>query len=115
MLTWIKLRVDMTAPKEIVIKQRTIAVDLDGTLVLSDMLVESLFLFLQLHPLRIFAVLAWLISGKAILKRRLADAAVPDPVRLPYNLDLLAWLEQQRGKGARLVLATASDQRIAEA
>jgi 4-hydroxybenzoate polyprenyltransferase len=98
-----------------VIKQRTIVVDLDGTLVLSDMLVESLFLFLQLHPLRIFAVLAWLISGKAMLKRRLADVAVPDPVQLPYNLDLLAWLEQQRGRGARLILATASDQRIAQA
>lgn len=94
-------------------KNRTVVVDLDGTLVNTDMLVENLFLFLRLHPLRIFEAIAWLFRGKAYFKRRLADAVVPDVTRLPYNKELLYWLEQQRTAGARLILATASDLRIA--
>ena len=92
---------------------RTVVVDLDGTLVNTDMLVENLFLFLGLHPLRILEVILWLFSGKAHFKRCLADAVVPDVARLPYNKELLAWLEQQRTEGASLILATASDLRIA--
>jgi hypothetical protein len=75
----------------VIIKKRTIIVDLDGTLVNTDMLVENLFLFLRLHPLRIFEVIAWLFKGKAHFKRYLADAVVPDVSRLPYNKDLLAF------------------------
>ena len=94
---------------------RTIVVDLDGTLVHSDMLVENLFLFLRLHPLRVFKLFFWLLHGKANFKHRLADAVLPGVSDLPYNNTLLAWLEQQRSTGASLVLATASDIRIAKA
>lgn len=92
---------------------RNIVVDLDGTLVNSDMLVENLFLFLRLHPLRFFSLLLWLFKGKAFFKRSLADAIVPDAHALPYNKPLLSWLQQQHEAGHRLVLATASDLRIA--
>lgn len=91
-----------------------IVIDLDGTLVNSNMLMENLFLFLRLFPLRVFHVLLWLLKGKAHLRRRLADAVLPDVSALPYNQGLMAWLETQRARGHRLVLATASDQRIAE-
>ena len=93
--------------------RRILVVDLDGTLVHTDMLVENLFLFLRLHPLRIFEVIAWLMKGKAHFKRRLADAVLPEVELLPYNQPLLVWLKQQRTAGAMLVLATASDLRIA--
>ena len=92
---------------------RIIAVDLDGTLVHTDLLVENLFLFLRLFPLRILEVIAWLFKGKAHFKRRLADIVLPDVKSLPYNMELLDWLKQQKSNGARLVLATASDARIA--
>lgn len=92
---------------------RIIVVDLDGTLVLSDMLVENLFLFIRLYPLRFFEIFTWLLQGKAHFKRRLADAVMPEVARLPYNRALLVWLEQQRAEGTRLVLATACDMRIA--
>ena len=94
---------------------RTIVVDLDGTLINSDMLMENLFLFLRLHPLRFFEPFAWLIGGKAHFKRRLADAVLPGVCDLPYNKALLAWLVQCKEAGATLVLATASDKRIANA
>lgn len=94
-------------------QNREIAVDLDGTLVNSDLLVENLFLFLRLYPLRVFEVLLWLFKGKAYFKRRLAETVMPDASRLPYNTDLLHWLAEQKSKGARLILATASHTRIA--
>jgi 4-hydroxybenzoate polyprenyltransferase len=92
---------------------KVIAVDLDGTLVHTDLLVENLFLFLRLFPLRILEVISWLLSGKVHFKNRLADAILPDVSRLPYNIDLLVWLKQQRSDGALIVLATASNARIA--
>lgn len=94
---------------------RTIVVDLDGTLVNSDMLVENLFLFLRLYPMWVFSLFFWLLGGKAYFKRRLADVVLPSVVDLPYNNPLLAWLNQQREAGHKLVLATASDIRIARA
>lgn len=54
-------------------------------------------------------------GGKAQFKRRLADAVLPSVDDLPYNKPLLAWLRQQREAGFKLVLATASDIRIARA
>ncbi|MDT8282954.1 MAG: UbiA family prenyltransferase [Gammaproteobacteria bacterium] len=93
---------------------RTIVVDLDGTLVHSDMLVENLFLFLRHNPLRIFELVLWLFWGKAHFKHKLADAILPEVHSLPYNKPLIDWLAQQRSEGARLVLATASDSRIAQ-
>lgn len=92
-----------------------VVVDLDGTLVNSDMLVENLFLFLRLHPVRVFELFFWLLRGKAYFKRRLADVVVPGVADLPYNRPLLEWLRQRKASGAVLVLATASDQRIADA
>lgn len=92
---------------------QTLVVDLDGTLTLSDMLVENLFLFLRLHPFRIFGVLVWLFRGKAYFKMRLADEVLPDVSNLPYNQRLIEWLQMRRESGAWIVLATASDSRIA--
>lgn len=94
---------------------RNLVVDLDGTLVNSDMLVENLFLFLRHYPLRVFSLFFWLLRGKAYFKRMLVDAVLPGVDSLPYNKPLLTWLRQQREFGARLVLATASDKRIAQA
>jgi 4-hydroxybenzoate polyprenyltransferase len=93
--------------------KRTIVVDLDGTLIFTDMLVENLFLFLKHHPLKIFSVLRWFFMGKVTLKTRLADAQLPNPAELPYNQELIRWLLERRREGCLLVLATASDQRIA--
>jgi 4-hydroxybenzoate polyprenyltransferase/phosphoserine phosphatase len=93
---------------------KIIAVDLDGTLVNSDMLIENIFLFLRHYPLRIFELIVWLLRGKAFFKRSLANAILPDVYALPYNRPLIDWLERQRSAGHSLVLATASDLRLAQ-
>jgi 4-hydroxybenzoate polyprenyltransferase and related prenyltransferases len=94
---------------------RTIVVDMDGTLVNTDTLVENLFLALRLYPLRLFQIIVWLFGGKAYFKKCLAELVLPDATLLPYNNGLLAWLKQQQADGARLVLATAADIRLAKA
>jgi 4-hydroxybenzoate polyprenyltransferase len=90
-------------------------VDLDGTLVNSDTLVESAVLLVKSNPLCLFAMVLWLFSGKANLKEQIASRTRLKVEALPYNLPVLDWLRNQREAGRRLVLVTASNYRIAEA
>jgi 4-hydroxybenzoate polyprenyltransferase/phosphoserine phosphatase len=90
-------------------------VDLDGTLIHTDMLHESALRVLRDKPLETLRIPFWLAAGKAVLKQRLADSTKFDPVSLPYNLELLDWLKQQRAAGRTLILCTASDLTIASA
>ncbi len=91
-----------------------LVVDLDGTLVRTDLLLESLFVLAKRNPLRLLQVPLWLARGKAFLKRRLAELAMPDIAVLPYREPLLERLEAERRSGRPLVLATAADQALAD-
>nr|WP_315429379.1 UbiA family prenyltransferase [uncultured Albidiferax sp.] len=94
---------------------RIIAVDLDGTLIRTDMLIESIFLLLRTLPHKFFESILWLIKGKAYFKNKVADNVTPSAATLPYNVNLLFWLNEQKASGASLILATASDSRLAHA
>jgi beta-phosphoglucomutase-like phosphatase (HAD superfamily) len=98
------------------IRSKPIVVDLDGTLIRSDVLVESGFAFLKSTPHRFIEPLRWLAGGgKPALKSRLAEHAHIDVTVLPYNPQVLAWLKAERAAGRSLVLATASHERFANA
>lgn len=88
-------------------------VDLDGTLIHTDLLHESALLLLKDRPLETFKIPFLLSKGKALLKRHLAAHADLDPKTLPYNLELIEWLGQQKSEGRKLILCTASDHSIA--
>ena len=90
-----------------------LCVDLDGTLIRSDLLWESLFAFIGHRPEKFMLVFVWLLKGKAHLKRKLAENAELNIAYLPYNAPFLNWLVEQRAEGRRLVLATASDEILA--
>jgi 4-hydroxybenzoate polyprenyltransferase/phosphoserine phosphatase len=93
---------------------KPIVVDLDGTLIRSDVLVESGFAFLKSSPLHFYEPLGWLArGGKAALKSRLAEKANIDLTVLPYDGQLIEWLREARAAGRTLVLATASHERFA--
>jgi phosphoserine phosphatase len=92
-----------------------LCVDLDGTLVNTDTLVESFVAALTCRPGVVLHMPGWLMRGKAVLKAELAGRAALDAAHLPYNAPLRAWLEREKARGRRLVLATAADHRIAEA
>ena len=89
-----------------------LCVDLDGTLIRSDLLVESALALLAHRPLAIFSMLGWLLRGKAHLKRQIAQRVELDPSALPYNKELLTWVGEQRAV-RHVVLCTASDMKLA--
>ena len=96
------------APDESVARPRALCVDLDGTLLDTDLLYESLLVLLARNPLYLFLLPFWLLQGKAALKRQIAARATIDPCHLPYNPKVLQLLRDtpQRPR----VLCTASDQ-----
>ncbi|WP_233862554.1 UbiA family prenyltransferase [Paraburkholderia adhaesiva] len=97
-------------------RSRPLVVDLDGTLLRSDVLIECVWAFLKSSPLRCWQLLVWLLrGGKAGLKARLAAATDLDVTGLPYDASLLAQLAAERAAGRALVLATATHQRYAQA
>lgn len=91
-----------------------LVVDLDGTLVHSDMLHESALRLFRDKPFETLRIPFLLAKGKAFLKKHLAARTAFAADSLPYNQELLAWLHQQRAEGRRLVLCTASDRLIAD-
>jgi len=91
-----------------------LVVDLDGTLIKTDLLAETASAFLIEQPWKVLMLPGWLLSGRAILKARLAESTGVDVATLPYNEELLAWLRAEQQRGRRLVLATASHHTLAE-
>lgn len=91
-----------------------LAVDLDGTLIRTDMLWESLAHWLRRNPFAIFQILFWWVWGRALLKQKLAERVRIEPADLPYNEEFLAWLRREKKAGRKLVLATASDLKLAQ-
>jgi 4-hydroxybenzoate polyprenyltransferase/phosphoserine phosphatase len=89
-----------------------LCIDLDGTLIRSDLLVESMFALIARNPLTVFAILAWLFRGKAYLKQQIARHVELDVSTLPYNRDVLAWVREQQ-KLRPVILCTASDRKLA--
>jgi 4-hydroxybenzoate polyprenyltransferase len=92
-----------------------LVVDLDGTLTRTDLLVETLFLFLAARPLGIPRLLSWLALGRARFKERLAGATELDVAALPFDPDCLALIGEARRAGRRVILASAADQRLVDA
>ena len=92
-----------------------ICVDLDGTLVATNTLWESLLKVGLHHPLSLFPLIAALFQGKTRFKEVMAGIAIPNVKCLPYRQELLEYLRAQKASGRRLVLATAAHQSIANA
>ena len=90
-----------------------LCVDLDGTLVRTDTLVETALSCLFRNPLALFRLPSWLAAGRAVLKQELAARARIDVALLPYNENLINFLRQEKAGGRKIVLATAADKQIA--
>jgi 4-hydroxybenzoate polyprenyltransferase len=100
-----------TAPAAL---ERPLCVDLDGTLVKSDTLVDSLLLLVRSRPLDALKTPLWALRGKAHLKREVTARVTLDVEHLPYNRPLLEYLMAQRGDGRKLYLATGADAGLAD-
>lgn len=92
-----------------------LVIDLDGTLCRTDTLHEQLFSLLTKTPLMLRHIPKWLIGGKALFKQMVARHGIVDPTALPYDEDLLQFIQTQRAKGRQVVLVSASHHRQVEA
>jgi apolipoprotein N-acyltransferase len=95
-------------------KEIPLIVDLDGTLLKTDLLWEFLARLLRRNPFSIFQILFWWTRGRACLKKQLAARIKIDPATLPYNEKFLDWLREQKSAGRKIILATASDLQMAK-
>ncbi|NYF79080.1 UbiA family prenyltransferase [Granulicella arctica] len=91
-----------------------LCVDLDGTLVKSDTLYDSVLALARQHPAMLLKLPGWLKQGKAALKRHITASVELNVAHLPYNRELLQYLEQQHATGRPIYLATAADTTLAE-
>ena len=94
---------------------KPLVVDLDGTLLASDSMQEAILLLARSKPLDLVSMPFWLAAGRAFFKDKLFSRAMPEPAILPYRPDVLEFLRQQKQTGRRLILATGSDRRMADA
>jgi 4-hydroxybenzoate polyprenyltransferase len=86
-----------------------LVVDLDGTLLRTDLSLESALRLVKQKPWLSLLIPFWMLSGRAYLKRRIAQLIRIDVSLLPLNEELLAWLREEKMRGRHLTLATASD------
>ncbi len=90
-----------------------LCVDLDGTLIRTDLLWESLLTLVKCSPASVFWIPFWLLHGRAYLKDQIARRVQIDVTSLPYNRDVIDYLRKERQGGRKLVLATASHEDFA--
>jgi 4-hydroxybenzoate polyprenyltransferase len=91
-----------------------LCVDLDGTLVKTDTLVDSVLALARQNPRAILQIPGWLAQGKAAFKQHVTNAVSLDVAALPYNVPLLEYLFQQHADGRQIFLATAADRTLAD-
>ncbi len=91
-----------------------LCVDLDGTLVKSDTLVDSVLAMARQHPALLVKIPGWIGEGKAAFKQHVTSAVSLDVEHLPYNKPLMEWLRAEHGRGRAIYLATAADRVLAE-
>ena len=89
-------------------------VDLDGTLLATDLLWESALELVRNQPLAAFQLPIWLLRGRAYLKRQIAERVELSVATLPYRAEVLDLLKREREAGRSLILATASERLLAE-
>jgi 4-hydroxybenzoate polyprenyltransferase/phosphoserine phosphatase len=97
-----------------VLEREPLCVDLDGTLVKSDTLVDTVVVLARQSPASLLRFPGWIAQGKASFKRKVSTLAEIDVVYLPYNRPLLEYLRQQHAEGREIYLATGADTLLAE-
>ena len=91
-----------------------LCVDLDGTLVKSDTLVDSVVVLARQNFRTLLQFPRWLMQGKAAFKRNVSTVVQLDVAHLPYNQPLVEYLRAQHAAGREIYLATGADQQLAE-
>ena len=103
----------LSQPESTAVDTKPLCVDLDGTLVKSDTLIDSLLVLARTHPLLLLRLPMEVLRGKAAFKAFVTDHVALDVAHLPYNRRLLQFLQQEHAGGREIYLATGADGRLA--
>ena len=93
---------------------KPLCLDLDGTLIATDSLAESLVVMIKTKPLYFFLLPLWILRGKYYFKSKIEQNSKLSPDKLPYIAQVLEFAKTEKAKGRMIVLATASMQGIAD-
>jgi 4-hydroxybenzoate polyprenyltransferase len=92
-----------------------LCVDLDGTLVHTDTLLESFLVLLKEKPISLFHIPFWVARGKANLKEEISKRAKLPVAGLPVSVELIQYLKAEHASGRELILVTGANHRIGQA
>lgn len=92
-----------------------LCVDLDGTLVRTDMLHEAILDVAKQQPLSLLKAFGMRNHTKAGIKYRIGELARLDVSNLPYQAQIIELITEARSNGRPIVLATAAAPQIAKA
>lgn len=93
-------------------KNRMLVVDLDDTLVRTDLLYETFWSSVSDRWTNFLPAMSALSAGKAAFKRQMVETGPVDAAQLPYNQDVLDYIARWREQGGRTALVSASDERL---
>lgn len=95
------------------VSQCALCVDLDGTVISSDIVWECILAILKFQPLKLLLIPFWLLHGRAHMKSKLAECARLNVNGLPYRSEVLRFLQSEHDSGRPVVLVTACDGTVA--
>jgi 4-hydroxybenzoate polyprenyltransferase len=96
------------------LQKPALCVDLDGTLIKSDSLLDALFTLFRRRPATALMCSRFLLHGKAAFKAEIACHVTLNPATLPYNQPLLDHLRAEHAAGRDIYLATATNEKQAK-
>ena len=103
----------LSQPESGTAELKPLCVDLDGTLVKSDTLIDTLLVLARTHPALLLRLPGQVLRGKATFKAFVTENVALDVVHLPYNHKLLQFLQNEHAQGREIYLATGADVRLA--
>ena len=104
----------VSSPEVPVAALRPLCVDLDGSLVKSDTLIDSFLVLVRTQPALLFALPGRLLDGKAALKAFITAHIPLDVAHLPYNRKLVQFLHEEKARGRAIYLVTGADVGLAQ-
>lgn len=91
-----------------------LVVDLDGTLIKTDILVETLMKYLMINPFNLFKFFIFLFKGRSKLKDEISRVVNIDVSLLPYDNEVIKYIKKEKSHGRAVVLATATNKIYAQ-
>lgn len=92
-----------------------LCVDIDGTVIRSNLVHELLLFLMRSRPLALLGILFLAIFNRARFKAKLSQISALDPTTLPYRREVLSHLAEEQARGRTIILLSYANQRTAQA